>query len=352
MTSIDNAFTKLLGIRVPVVGAPMANVARADLAVQVTLGGGFGFIGAGYNSPQALIDDLAESRETLTAVGRYRAGERLPIGVGYLAWKLDQDETAARKMLDAALDAGVQAIWLSFGASLGRWVEYVRARDSAGSKTLVFILVNSVEEALAAVNELRADVLVAQGIEAGGHGGSYAPPVFSLVSSILDTLPRPLPVLAAGGLSNGRQIAAFLTLGASGAVLGTRFLLTPESLYSPAQKAALLAASATDTVRTLAFDEARDTLGWPRGVDGRGLNNALVRDREAHGVDVATLRARFAQHAGHDADYAVVWAGTGVGSMREIKGAQDIVHELHGEILARLQASQGLLGVSGAREKL
>ena len=160
------------------------------------------------------------------------------------------------------------------------------------------------------------------GIEAGGHGGSCAPPVFSLVSSILDALPRPLPVLAAGGLSNGRQIAAFLTLGASGAVLGTRFLLTPESLYSPAQKAALLAASATDTVRTLAFDEARDTLGWPRGVDGRGLNNALVRDREAHGVDVATLRARFAQHAGHDADYAVVWAGTGVGSMREIKGAK------------------------------
>lgn len=126
----------------------------------------------GYNSPQSLIDDLAEARETLAAVGRYRVGERLPIGVGYLAWKLDQDETAARKMLDAALDAGVQAIWLSFGASLGRWVEYVRARDSAGSKTLVFILVNSVEEALAAANELRADVLVAQGTFLTG-GPSY-----------------------------------------------------------------------------------------------------------------------------------------------------------------------------------
>lgn len=161
------------------------------------------------------------------------------------------------------------------------------------------------------------------GIEGGGHGGSYAPPTFSLVSSILPLLSPGDPLLlAAGGFSNGAQAASFLALGVSGAVYGTRFLLTPESLYSDSQRAALLAARSTSTVRTEAFDHARNTLGWPRGVDGRGLRNRLVKDYE-DGVDISTLRARFAENVkSGDPDYAVVWAGTGVGEMNEIKGAQ------------------------------
>ena len=80
-------------------------------------------------------------------------------------------------------------------------------------------------------------------------------------------------VLAAGGLATGAQVAAVLALGASGAAIGTRFLLTPESFYTDAQKRALVNADSRSTVRTMAFDVVRNTVGWPDDVDGRGLRN-------------------------------------------------------------------------------
>jgi nitronate monooxygenase len=106
-------------------------------------------------------------------------------------------------------------------------------------------------------------------------------------------------------------------------VFGTRFLLTPEAEYTPAQKAALLAAHATDTVRSVAFDESRGTTGWPAGVDGRGLRNALVADFEA-GVGVEEIKRRFEENAkkGGDPGYAIVWSGTGISEMNEIKPAK------------------------------
>jgi nitronate monooxygenase len=98
--------------------------------------------------------------------------------------------------------------------------------------------------------------------------------------------------VAAGGLATGVQIAALLTLGASGAALGTRFLLCPESLYTDRQRQALVDAESSQSVRTMAFDLARNTLSWPKGVDGRGLRNDTVIEFE-NGVDVDTIRKRF-----------------------------------------------------------
>ncbi|GJE91097.1 nitronate monooxygenase [Phanerochaete sordida] len=343
MARVLTQLTRLLDTKVPVICAPMANVGAAKLAVEATLGGAFGFMGAGYWPAQKVKEELAYATEALNSAGRVRPDGKIPVGIAFFGYKLDQNEKAASEVLDLALAAKVQAIWLSFGDNLGRWVEYVRTKDSSTPRTLLFILANTVEEGLAA-KQLGADVIVAQGIESGGHGSSHAPSVFSLVSSLVPQLADGPPLLAAGGIAHGGQVAAFLTLGAAGAVLGTRFLLTPESLYSDTQKAALLRARAADTVRTTAFDEARATLGWPAGVDGRGLRNALVADFAA-GADVAALRARFADNAraGGDPAYAVIWAGTGVGEMREIKGAQDIVRQLHREIIDRLSATQQLL---------
>lgn len=130
------------------------------------------------------------------------------------------------------------------------------------------------------------------------------------------------PILAAGGLSNGAHVASFLTLGASGAVLGTRFLLTPESRYTTAQKQALLAATNSSTVRTLTFDRARGTLEWPCGVDGRALFNDTVKD-DNNGVSIASIKEKFIEGvAKDDANRMLVWAGTGVGLMTEIKDAK------------------------------
>ena len=83
------------------------------------------------------------------------------------------------------------------------------------------------------------------------------------------------PIVAAGGVATGAQIASLLTLGASGVALGTRFLLSPESLYSDIQRHALITADSSLSVRTLAFDHVRDTLGWPKGIDGRALRNGI-----------------------------------------------------------------------------
>ena len=96
----------------------------------------------------------------------------------------------------------------------------------------------------------------------------------TLVSEILSVFPKAgPPVLAAGGMAHGGHLASLLALGASGAVFGTRFLLSPESLYSDVERKALIEAKTSSSVRSMAFDEARSTLGWPRGVDGRGLRN-------------------------------------------------------------------------------
>ena len=104
--------------------------------------------------------------------------------------------------------------------------------------------------------------------------------------------------------------------------MGTRFLLTPESLYSGPQKAALISAESTSTVRTLAFDNARNTLGWPSGIDGRGLRNQLVKDVEG-GADISTVREKFEENKSIGLpDYSVIWAGTGVGEMHDLMDAQ------------------------------
>lgn len=107
--------------------------------------------------------------------------------------------------------------------------------------------------------------------------------ILPLILSTISSENAP-PIVAAGGLATGAQIASLLTLGASGVALGTRFLLSPESLYSDIQRHALISADSSLSVRTLAFDHVRDTLGWPEGIDGRALRNGNFFCPEQPGV--------------------------------------------------------------------
>lgn len=128
-------------------------------------------------------------------------------------------------------------------------------------------------------------------------------------------------------------------LGAGGVVLGTRFLLTPQSLYTDAQKQALLAAKSSSAVRTLAFDRARGTLSWPSGVDGRALFNATVKDVD-DGKSIDEVKKMFLEGvANGDPDRMLVWAGMGVGEMTTIKDAK--VRRLHD---SQLCLTSSLLG--------
>jgi nitronate monooxygenase len=260
-----------------------------------------------------------------------------------------------------ALENGVQAIWLSFGEDLGRWIEFVRIHDQKSGKTprtLIFVQVNSVDEALLAVQTWKVDVLVAQGkvfqllgrgpsgltnlplqplfistlppqpftlgIESGGHGSASAPPVMNLIPQILSALPssEAPPVLAAGGLSSGAHLAAFLTLGAAGAVVGTRFLVAEESQYSDVQKRAVIAANSGSAVRSYIFDQLRDTTGWPAGVDGRALAMPAVTAVESGG-DMARIKDEIAEGAERgDTRSVIAWAGTGVGQLDRLQPAK------------------------------
>jgi nitronate monooxygenase len=141
----------------------MAGASGGALAAQVTAGGAFGFLAAGYQRVEDLIDELSLARGIL----QLAASEPLPIGVGYLGWQLEKSTAKPEVMLSAALDNHVQAIWLAFGNNLGHWIKFIRDYDAEHNRsraTTVFLHISSVEEALVAIHEWRVDVLVAQGL--------------------------------------------------------------------------------------------------------------------------------------------------------------------------------------------
>ncbi|KAI0372799.1 2-nitropropane dioxygenase [Pilatotrama ljubarskyi] len=332
MSAVKTKLTSLLGI------CRLSWTSSPPPQMEVSRGGGFGFFGIG------LRDDLAELRAGIPDLG----DKPLPIGCGYIGWMMDSKEEEYKQLVNIALESRVQAIWLSFGNDLYRWIQYIRNSPACAHtayKPLIFVQVTSVEEAIRAVNEWKVDVIVVQGNESGGHGRSMAPSTMVLLSEVLAALPgdEAPPILAAGGIASGIQVAAYLTAGASGAVLGTRFLLTPESPYSSTQKAILQAAKSHQTVRSLAFDLARGTNNWPEGVDGRGIRNKIVEDIEV-GVDPQTVQERFRRAAqASDPNYLLVWSGQGITLINEIKPAKEIVEELHGEILHALQRAQQIV---------
>ena len=130
-------------------------------------------------------------------------------------------------------------------------------------------------------------------------------------------------MLAAGGLSSGAHLAAFLTLGAAGAVAGTRFLVAEESKYKDVQKRAIIAAKSGSTVRSYAFDELRGTTGWPPGVDGRALAIPAVAAVETVGADIARIKKEVAEGAKKgDPSAVIAWAGTGVGPLDRLQPAK------------------------------
>ncbi|KAL0960467.1 hypothetical protein HGRIS_005510 [Hohenbuehelia grisea] len=239
--------------------------------------------------------------------------------------------------LAAILAESPVAIWFAFGKDLAPYVAQVRRFDTNRThKTLVFIIVNSVEDAQHATKDMGADVLVVQGIEAGGHGGSYAPPLFTLLPAVLRALPDGPPILAAGGISTGAQIAALLSLGASGVAIGSRFLFTPECCYPDAYKSVLIRAGLNATVRGLCFDEVNRTMGWPPNHNGRAIANDICKDAE-EGVNLEERLRRFDESKLKEENTRlVIWAGVGVGLTDEIKDTATVFQELHEDMVKTL----------------
>jgi nitronate monooxygenase len=307
---INTRLNALLNVRHPILLAAMDLVADAKLTRAVSEAGGFGILGAGYGNADWLRRELLPLRD---------ARRRLPFGVGFITWSLAKQP----RLLDQALEAKPNAIWLSFGDP-DPFVEKIKASDA-----LVICQVQTVAMARDAVAK-GADVIVAQGAEAGGHG--IACSTFTLVPAIVDAVGHKVPVAAAGGIGDGRGLAAALMLGAEGAVLGTRFYASEEAAGHPDAKARIIAASGEETVRGIIFDILRNNV-WPAPFTGRCLVNEhtrrwagreldLVRQMHVEGDRYLAARER------QDFDIAGVIAGEVSGLIHDAPPAGEIVQRI------------------------
>jgi len=341
MRAINTSFTKLMNIRTPIVAAPMYTATTPELVAAVTKAGGFGFLAAGPETPEQVKQLVQTARSHLNAP----PGAQVQIGTGFLGWSLDKYEAVPNPCISAFLDEHPAAIWFAFGNDLGKYIQQVRDYQmDKPHKTKVFVIVNSLAETLKAAHEWKADVLVVQGTESGGHGAATAPSLFILLQAVISALPNGPPILAAGGISTGSQIAALLTLGASGVVIGTRYLLTPECSYPQSMKNVILKSEIESTIRSFAFDEVFPIpTSWPENIDGRCVINNVWKDAQA-GLSIEERKKRIQEGKERgDEDYLFVWAGAGAGLVKEIVGAEELTIELHNDTVKTLEDRQSLL---------
>lgn len=299
--------TDLLGLDVPVIGAPMAAVSGGRLAAAVTAGGGLGMIGVGS----------ATTPEKITAEAEQARGLGQRFGIGLMAWALP----GRPAQFDAAVRAGPALVSVSFG-DLAPWAGRLR---EAGIP--VATQAGDVAAGRAAADQ-GVDLIVARGAEAGGHGLNSVG-TLTLLEGILEAVT--VPVLAAGGIGTPRGLAAVLAAGAAGAWIGTALLGCPEAANTPAARARVLAARETETVYTRVFDIAQG-IPWPPEYGGRALANDFTRrwagrEDELAG-DAEARRALAAAREREDYDTAFIYAGQGAGLVTEERSATALVAEL------------------------
>jgi nitronate monooxygenase len=276
--SLSTPWSRSQGLSAPIVNAPMGGAAGARLAAAVTAAGGLGMIGMGSaGSAEALARELARL-----------PAEATPVGIGLIGWVIERDPA----LLEVALDARPALLSVSFGDD---WAWVRRAHDAGVPVTTQ---VADVAEARRAV-DAGIDVLVARGLEGGGHGAPRLG-TLPLLAEVLDAVD--VPVLAAGGIATARALAAVLAAGAAGAWVGTALAAATEALTAPPAREQLLAARSDQTVTTREFDIAAD-YPWPATLPERVLS-------DDHG------RA------------TPVNAGQGVGAVHEPRSAAEVIDAL------------------------
>ncbi len=321
MSSIHTRLNDLLGVKIPLLNAPMTPQAGGALARCVSGCGAFGMLGFDE-------DETVEQIEGQLAI--LKAGNPPPFGIGLVAWVLQRRPD----LLDLAIAAKPTFISVSFGDPTA----YIARVRAAG------ILTGSQVQNRASAHvalDAGVDVLVAQGTEAGGHTGAVGTlPLLQIVLGMTDK-----PVIAAGGISTGRGFAAVLAAGAAGAWVGTPFLLARESRTTPQAQAVIASSDETQTVLTSVFDRIQHK-GWTTEYRGRALRNAFVdrwngREEEMMSRPQAEnefVRAKVAR----DYTLANIYAGQSVGTLRGIRAAADIVADLEKETIAALNAAKSL----------
>lgn len=316
-----------LGILIPIIQAPMGGAAGPKVAAAVSNAGGLGTL-------PLWIEDIASLHRL---VGEMKSLTSMPFAVN-LNLEYPQEER-----LDSCLKWGVPIVSYFWGQS-----PKMVSRAKAGG-AIVLQTVGSAEEARTAVQS-GVDVIVAQGWEAGGHvKGTVA--TMALIPSVVDAV-APVPVVAAGGIADGRGLAAALALGASGVWIGTRFLASEEIAIHPYFRERLFKATENDTVHL----ENLFDINWPNAAH-RTLRNKTVYDWEAAGRpepgkrpgegDVVAISKSVgeiyryhcctpAADVEGDIEAMSMWCGQGVGLVKKLQPAAEIVNEIHDEALSIL----------------
>lgn len=295
---LSTPLTERLGLRHPIVQAPMGGVAGPELASAVSAAGGLGMLTAGPNDgPEKVERDAGQMTERFA--------------IGTLAWRLDEDP----EILDAAIAAEPAAISISAGQVVPHAVRVVEAGIP------LFVQVSTADGARCAIRA-GADFVVAQGTDAGGHTGAV--PTLPLLEAVLPV--ADVPVLAAGGIASGRGLAGVLAMGCAGAWIGTRFFASREALGDEARKQRIVDARENDTVHTRVFDLAQG-LAWPAEFPGRALRDDFTARWHGHEDDVPTE----GYEGGH------VYAGAAAGAIYDVPPAGELVERIATDAEARLR---------------
>ena len=299
----------LLGIDFPIINAPMAGTATAELATAVSKAGAFGMIGAGTDPDSAWL------QEQIQAV-RAKTGQ--PFGVGFIS-----SAPNIEKVIQSALDAQVSAVSNSFTDPT------LLIEQAKGSGVKVMAQVQTMDYAQRSVRA-GADVIIAQGSEAGGHTSYLG--TLSFVRAVVK-IAGDIPVVAAGGIADGPGLAGALMLGAEGAWIGTRFVASLEWAGPEWAKGQVVLADADDTILTKVYDLVSDAPFPLDTVGDRVIRNTFTdtwHGRETEMMDRQNeLREDIATAtAAGDATTAPVRAGAASGLIRSIEPASYILREI------------------------
>ena len=333
---MQTRLTQLFNLTTPIVLAPMALASGGALAAACARAGALGLVGGGYGElawtqkQYALAHQLVEA-DPASPVMRDTVRSRL--GVGFITWKLDEDASALDWVLDQPAARRPAAVMLSFGDASA----YSPRIIAAGARLVCQI--QRLDQAQQAI-DAGAHVIAAQGAEAGGHGMNAlnGRATMTLVPELADWLAAHSPdtlLLAAGGIADGRTLAAALMLGADGALVGSRLWATAESLAAQGAKDQAVTTSGDGSARSSVFDILRRK-NWPAPYDFRALRNDLHRQWE-HRIEALRadpLAARADYDAGVSAgDFSRAHAtvGEAVGLIHDLPAAGDLIQRMDQE---------------------
>ncbi|ELK51786.1 2-nitropropane dioxygenase [Haloferax sp. BAB-2207] len=331
MSRLTTPLTDTLGLDVPIVQAPVGSATCPALAATVANAGALGMLAVTWRDAEATRKVITETKQRTEGV----------FGVNIVA-DSDAKNVPTETHVEVCLDEGIDIFSFSFGEA-APYTEQIHSRDG-----IVLQSVGSAEEAKAAV-DAGVDIIVAQGWEAGGHVQSDVA-TLPLIPRVVDAVPD-TPVIAAGGIADGRGIAAVLTLGAVGAWLGTRFLATEEAHVHQLYRQRVIAAEETDTVYSTLFEE-----GWP-DVPHRVIENCTVAEwraaeqcsteRPGEGDVVAETGDGNPVHRYEDSlavpdmsgdvEELPLYAGQSAGLTQELQPADELVMNLAEETLEALE---------------